>query len=326
MFYCRSVTREASKEKTSIHIDENLEKGTADYKQGAQCSSCALLETINKLNAELETLREEVTETNNLKMRHFRLEFAAKVLAQKLYRTRKLMKANENVLNETKDWLSSANEHQERETERLRAVEEEAATSKTDCATIKARLDKINFREQLSSAESLLALRSDLEVVTAERDGLKECINVLNQTVECFSTKNEYQKQEIERLRDTENEADKLKTECETIKGSADKLKIEHGRLQFSSREQSSSAESLLALRIDLAKVSAEREVLMANNEVITTENSTLRQQVEEMRGAEGMKDRIKVLKESTDSLSSENEALKPKTRYEEVTAMQTSM
>jgi hypothetical protein len=154
LFYCRSVTREASKEKTSIHTDENLQKGTADYKQGAQCSSCALLETrINKLNAELETPREEVTETNNLKMRHFRLEFAAKVLAQKLYRTRKIMKANENVLNETKDWLSSANDYQEREIERLRAVEEEAAASRTDCATIKARFDKINFREQSSRGD-----------------------------------------------------------------------------------------------------------------------------------------------------------------------------
>jgi hypothetical protein len=107
-----------------------------------------------------------------------------------------------------------------------------------------------------------------------------------------LSTENEDQKHETESLFDTAKETDILITTSATTKGMFDKMKTQHGRMQASFLEQSVSLNNLLAMHSKMATVSAERAILKTEYEVMAMDNSTLRQQVEDMCDAgEDMKE-----------------------------------
>jgi chromosome segregation ATPase len=150
-------------------------------------------------------------------------------------------------------------------------------------------------------------LNAEVTKISAERDALKERVNVLTESVDWLSTENETQRQEIERLRDIEKEADTLRIKCATTKDNTDEMRT--GRGSF--REQP-TAEDLPAMGNETSMVTAERGTLKKEYEVAATENNTLRQQLQEMRdAAEGMRERTDFFSRAVLSLASENEDLR---------------
>lgn len=137
---------------------------------------------------------------------------------------------------------------------------------------------------------------------------MKERSNVLTEPEDRLSTENENQKQEFERLRDIEKEADMLRINCAAVRDNIDNARTGHGCF----REQPATEDNLVVLRNGMAMVTAERNSLQTGYEVVAMENNTLTRQLEELRDAgEGMKERMKNLNRAILLQLSENEDLK---------------
>ncbi|XP_021931411.1 protein Hook homolog 2-like isoform X2 [Zootermopsis nevadensis] len=208
-------------------------------------------------------------------------------------------------------------ERQEDEDSDLRALLTEASVSET---SMDIELEKTTYGyngNDLCSFCSLFKQRikeltANLAVVSAERDVLLKRLNPLNKSIDWLSTENEAQKREIERLRDSEEIADALRTEYAAIKCVLNKLSIGNDRVEISFRDKSHvSAEQLLAMCSEMAKLSAERDSLKTSYEVIAEENGSLKQQPLEILEADGVESRVTVLSKTVESLLSENEDLK---------------
>jgi uncharacterized coiled-coil DUF342 family protein len=158
----------------------------------------------------------------------------------------------------------------------------------------------------------LVDVNAEVVQLSAGRDDLEERLNILMESVDWLSAENEGRKQEIERLRAFEKEADTLLSDYATMKARFHKMKAQYGRMQASFLKQSISVDNLLAMRSEMAAVSAERDILKIQNEVMALENYVLREEVEGLRNArQDVKEHMRVLSKGVKLLSYENENLK---------------
>ncbi|KDR13320.1 unconventional myosin-XVIIIa-like [Zootermopsis nevadensis] len=189
----------------------------------------------------------------------------------------------------------SSYEKQNDENSDLRALITKASVSETsrDIGPEKST-DEYDQKDQYSFSslfeQHTTKLSDKLAEVSAERDVLLEQINLLKKSIDWLSTENEGQKQEIERLHDAKEVADALRIKYEAITRILNKLRIENSRLKVSLRDKSRvSAENVLAMCSEMAKLSAERDASKTSYEAIAEENSRLKRQSLETLEADGV-------------------------------------
>ncbi|KDR10037.1 hypothetical protein L798_15699 [Zootermopsis nevadensis] len=190
------------------------------------------------------------------------------------------------------------------------AREFDADTLRNECNSIRVNLDlmlnernkiQAEFCDDLSVEESLLAMRKEVVILSAERDVLKLSHDdfveengrlmrqslEMNKTIESLLSEIEDLKEEVERISARDVEADVLSIECNSMKVKMDEMISERNRIQAEFCEDLSIEEALLALRTQVAILSAERDVIKAQREQVTyVDVSIASQPTHDLRGA----------------------------------------